>query len=161
MSVLTPERYVLGLRKTPVLLNSLLRGVSQEQAETLTDGPGGWNAAEALCHLRDFAPVALERTRLILERDNPALPDFDPQENAKLRDYKHADVANELALFIASRKELVALLEGLSSEQWQRTGVHSNYGASTLLEFTIHTFWHDINHAEQITRTLQLSEALI
>src|SRR5262249_3502019 len=105
MSILTPERYILGLRKTPVLLNSLFHGVSQEQAETLTDGPDGWSAVEALCHLRDFGPMSIARTRIILEHDNPSLPEFDPQENAKLRDYKHANVAAEIAAFIVSRKE--------------------------------------------------------
>lgn len=161
MSVITPDRYILGLRKTPVLLNSLFQGVSQEQAETLTDGPDGWTAVEALCHIRDFGPVSLARTQIILEHDNPQLPEFDPQEQAKLRDYKSAKVVDEMAAFIASRKELVALLAGLSEDQWKRTGVHIKYGPSTVLEFTVHAFWHDINHIEQIARTLQKSEALI
>src|SRR5690349_13095705 len=112
MSILTPDRYILGLRKTPVVLNSLFHGVSQEQATTLTDGPGGWNAVEALCHIRDYGPFVLERMHLILEQDNPTLPSFEPENN--LRDYTQTTVADELAAFVASRKELVALLEGLS-----------------------------------------------
>jgi hypothetical protein len=161
MGIITPERYILGLRKTPVLLKSLFHGVSQEQAETLTDGPGGWNAVEALCHIRDYAPFVLERTRMILEHDNPTLPSFEPEDNSTLRDYGPAQVTTELAAFIASRKELVALLEGLSEAQWQRRGVLSKYGDGTLLDFTVHTVWHDLNHIEQIARTLQLSEALL
>src|SRR5260221_12570397 len=110
MSIITPDRYILGLRKTPVLLNALFRDVSHEQATTLTDGPGGWNAIEALCHIRDYAPFVLERMHLILEHDNPILPSFEPEEN--LRDYTQTTVADEMAAFVASRKELVTLLEG-------------------------------------------------
>ena len=158
MSILTPDRYILGLRKTPVLLNALFKGVSQEQATTLTDGPGGWNAVEALCHIRDYSPFVLERMRLILEQDNPTLPTFEPEEN--LRDYRQTTVTDEMAAFVASRKELVTLLEGLSEAQWQRRGV-LKYGDGTLLEFTVHTVWHDLNHIEQIARILKLSEPLV
>ena len=42
MAAITPERTLMALRKTPVVLNALLKGVTQEQAEQLTDGPGGW-----------------------------------------------------------------------------------------------------------------------
>ena len=159
MSIIMPDRYILGLRKTPVVLNALFHGVSQEQATTLTDGPGGWNAVEALCHIRDYAPFVLERMHLILEHDNPTLPAFEPED--AVRDYAHADVATELAAFVASRKELVALLEGLSEAQWQRKGILSKYGNGTLLEFAVHTVWHDLNHIEQIARTLKLSDALV
>ncbi len=111
------------------------------------------NAGSAQC------AFSLERMHLILEHDNPILPAFEPEDN--VRDYAHADVATELAAFVASRKELVALLEGLSEAQWQRKGILSKYGNGTLLEFAVHTVWHDLNHIEQIARTLKLSDALV
>ncbi len=161
MSILTPQRYLLSMHKTPVLLNALLKGVTQEQAQTLTDGPDGWTTVETMCHIRDFADVSLTRAQSILSEDNPLLPNFDPQEGAKRRNYPCQNLAAEFAAYLDSRKALLALLDGITEEQWQRRGVHSSYGPLTLLDLLVHIEWHDVNHMEQIARTLKLSEPLL
>jgi len=161
MTVITPERYLLALRKTPVLLNALLNGVSQEQAERFTDGPGGWSVVETMCHTRDFAEVSLTRAQLILSEDRPLLPDMDAQETAQRRDYAHQKLSAEFAAYLDSRKQLMTLLGGVTGEQWQRQGLHAKFGSMTLLELLVFIEWHDVNHLEQIARTLKLSDALL
>lgn len=161
MSIITPERYLLAMRKTPVVLNALLRGVSQEQAQHMTDGPGGWTVVETMCHIRDFAEISLSRAQAILTEDQPVLPNLDPQEAAKRRDYSNQSLAAEFAAYLESRKALLALVDGLSEDQWNRQGIHSHYGPLTLLELLIFIEWHDMNHIEQIARTLKLSEPLV
>jgi hypothetical protein len=161
MTTITPERYMLALRKTPVVLNALLKGVGQEQARRLTDGPGGWSVVETMCHVRDFADVSLRRAQLILEEDQPLLPNFDPLEGAQRRDYAHQELAAEFAAYLGARKTLIALLGGVTEEGWQRCGTHSAYGNLSLLELLVFITWHDLNHIEQIARTLDLSEALL
>jgi len=161
MTTITPERYMLALRKTPVVLNALLKGVTQEQAERLTDGPGGWSVVETMCHIRDFADVSLRRAQLILEEDQPLLPNLDPQESAQRRDYRRQALAAEFDAFLGARKALVTLLSGVTEEQWGRCGTHSAYGSMSLLEMLVFITWHDLNHIEQVARTLELSEALI
>jgi hypothetical protein len=161
MAIITPERYLLALRKTPVLLNALLNGVSQEQAGRYTDGPGGWSVVETMCHIRDFAEVSLTRAQLILTSDQPTLPDMDAQETAQRRNYPHQNLNAEFAAYLASRKTLLALLGSVSGEQWQRQGVHAKFGSLTLLELLVFIEWHDVNHLEQIARSLKLSEALL
>ena len=161
MTVITPERYMLALRKTPVVLNALLKGVAQEQAERLTDGPGGWNVVETMCHIRDFADVSLRRAQLILEEDQPLLPNLDPQESAQRRDYRRQALAAEFDAYLSARRALVTLLSGATEEQWGRRGTHSAYGSMSLLELLVFITWHDLNHIEQVARTLELSEALI
>ncbi len=161
MTVITPERYMLALRKTPVVLNALLKGVSQEQAERLTDGPGGWNVVETMCHTRDFADVSLQRAQLILTEDQPLLPNLDPLEAARRRDYPRQTLAAEFDAYLSARKALVALLGGVAEAQWERRGTHSTYGSMSLLELLVFITWHDLNHIEQVARTLGLSEALL
>ncbi len=161
MTVITPERYMLALRKTPVVLNALLKGVSQEQAEQMTDGPGGWNAVETMCHIRDFADVSLQRAQLILAEDEPLLPNLDPQEAARRRNYRRQTLAAEFDAYLDARKALVALLDGVTEAQWERCGTHSSYGSMSLLELLVFITWHDLNHIEQVARTLGLSEALL
>jgi len=161
MALITPERYMLSLRKTPVILNALLHGVTQEQAQQLSDGPGGWNVVETLCHIRDSADVTLTRTQRILSEDHPLLPNFDPATYAEGGDYAHQNLAEVFAAFLAARTRLVALLEGITEDQWRRRGTHSHYGELTLLELMVFAEWHDVNHIEQIARTLMLSDALL
>jgi hypothetical protein len=161
MPVITPERSLVALHKTPVVLNAILKDVSQEQAQQLTDGEGGWSVVETMCHIRDFTDISFTRARLILEEDEPLLPNFDPQEGARARDYAHQELAAEFAAFLKARKALLALLAGVSSEDWQRCGTHAVFGRLSLLELTIFIVQHDLDHIEQITRTLHLSEALV
>jgi hypothetical protein len=161
MSVITPERYMLALRKTPVVLNALLKGVSQEQAERLTDGPGGWSVVETMCHIRDFADVSLQRAQLILAEDQPLLPNLDPLEAARRRDYPHQALAVEFDAYLGARRALVTLLGGVTEAQWARCGTHSAYGSMSLLELLVFITWHDLSHIEQVARTLGLSEALL
>jgi len=161
MTTITPERYMLALRKTPVVLNALLKGVSQEQAERLTDGPDGWSVVETMCHTRDFADVSLQRAQLILTEDQPLLPNLDPLEAAQRRGYRRQTLAAEFDAYLDARRALVALLDGVTEAQWERCGTHSAYGSMSLLELLVFITWHDLNHIEQVARTLGLSEALL
>lgn len=161
MGLITPERYLLSLRKTPVLLNALLKGVSQEKAEQFTDGPGGWSVVEIMCHIRDFGDVSLNRAQLILTEEQPRLANLDPLESAQRRDYAHQNLAAEFTAYLESRKSLITLLNDVSGEQWQRQGIHASFGSITLLELLIFIEWHDVDHLEQIARALELSEELL
>ncbi len=161
MTVITPQRYMLALRKAPVVLNALLKGVSQEQAERLTDGPGGWSVVETMCHIRGFADISLRRAQLILAEDRPLLPAFDPPEEAQRQDYRHKALAAEFDAYLGARRALLTLLSGATEEQWERCGTHPVYGSLSLVELLVFITWHDLNHIEQVARTLELSEALI
>ncbi|HEX3053193.1 MAG TPA: DinB family protein [Aggregatilineaceae bacterium] len=159
MSLITPERYVLALRKTPVVLNALLKGMATEDAYTLTDGPDGWTVIEALCHIRDSADNSLERAKAILEQDNPLLRNLDPAVHN--RDFKQQKVEDEWAAYLSARKSLIELLATVTEGQWERRGTHSIYGSLTLLELLVFITWHDLNHIEQIARILRLSDILL
>ena len=159
MSAITPERYLLGLRKTPVLLNAILRGVSQEQARQCTDGPDGWTVIETMAHIRDYDELSVKRVQIILEQDKPTLSGLDMQANTRRRD--SVTLADEFNAYLESRKRLIARLSSLSAEQWERSSIHPSYGEMSLLELTVSMLWHDVNHIEQIARSLGLSDALV
>lgn len=151
----------MWLRKTPVLLNALLRDVTDEQARTLTDGPEGWTVTEAMCHMRDLEVLTQKRVEAILTLDHPMLPSIDLVGLPKERDYPNQDLRAELSAYISMRKELVARLATVPEELWSRSGTHSTYGEMTLFDVAAHTTLHDVNHIEQIARTLKLSDAMI
>lgn len=161
MSVITPERYIRLISKTPVILQALIGNVSQQQATQLTDGPGGWSVVETICHIRDFGDVCLERARLILSEDGPQLANLNPTDRAVERDYANQNLADEFAAYVAARQALVTLLQDVTGEQWARYGVHANFGQITLLNLLVFIVGHDVDHIEQIARTLKLANPLI
>lgn len=161
MSVITPERYIRLISKTPVVLQALIRDVAQEQAKQLTDGPDGWSVVETMCHIRDFGDVCLERVRLILTEDAPRLANLNPVERAIERDYANQNLADEFAACVAARQALVTLLENVTDGQWARYGIHSQFGQITLLELLVFIVAHDVDHIEQIARTLKRADPLM
>src|SRR5690606_10422072 len=88
MTVITPDRFLRALQQTPVILNGILHGVTQEQAATLRDpnpsasGGAGWTTTEVVCHLRDFETIFYERALLLLKEDRPEIPTFDADQLA-------------------------------------------------------------------------------
>jgi hypothetical protein len=161
VTFVTPDRFILNARRTPVILHGLLHGVTQERAMAATDGPDGWSVVEVVCHLRDFEGFFRERVELMLREDNPELPAYDHEALAIERDYQHQELRLALAVLLEERREFIALLESLRPEQFERTGIHPENGLITVLDAAVQLTHHDINHIDQITRCLGLSERLL
>lgn len=142
------------LRKTPAILEMALAGVTQEQAATLRDGPDGWSVLFIVCHLRDYDVINGDRIRLMLEQDNPTFPASSNDELIVRNNYAGQDLRATLARYQASRKTLIALLEELDAEQWERRGVHPVYGPGIVVDAAVNTAIHDVDHIEQILRCL-------
>jgi len=160
MPTYTPDRVLRALRQTPVVLKGLLAPLTQEQAVRCTDGPDGWSVLEVMCHLRDYEPLVLRRAHLIVDSDIPALPVFPHLELVKSRDYIHQNLQREFEAYLQERRALLDYLTTLSARQWQRQGVHPEFGVMTMLETGLNTTLHDINHYDQIVRALELSDRL-
>ena len=154
MPVLTPERSLMYIGKTPVILKAVLGDVSQQRAQQATDGPDGWSVVEVMCHLRDWEDIFQERTRLILESDNPQLPHYDQEELAKTRDYANQDLQAAFDAYLAKRKEHLQRLANLTADQWQRRGAHPRLGDHNMVEHAANVALHDLNHIEQMARAL-------
>jgi hypothetical protein len=156
------ERALRSVRKTPTLLNAILRNVSQEQAQQLTDGPDGWNTVETMCHMHDFEVLARTRVDLMLSQDDPELPGItNPPELAARRDYKAQRLADEFAGWLEKRRVLMTLLTETPEEKWVRFGHSPVWGVMNLTQAVDHIALHDINHIEQIARILGRSDALV
>jgi hypothetical protein len=155
--LLTPYKALRTLRKTSVLLRTVVAPISPTDAQTFRSAPDGWRVLDIVCHLRDYECVLLERVQVMLQQEHPLLPTTD---NATLvARYQPADpdfqrVVAELAAY---RQELLHVLESLSAEQWQRTGRHPTQGRGTLLEVAINAGLHDIDHIEELVRCVTAS----
>lgn len=152
--LLNPSKALRTLRKTPILLESLLQGITQEQALTLRDGDDGWNIVFIVCHLRDFEPVGAQRVRDLLAHPDPTFATASVDDFIRDNSYATADLHQALAAYLQLRRETIALLEPLTDEQWLLTGIHPAQGPATLLDVAVNAGLHDVDHLEQIARCL-------
>ncbi len=154
MPIFTPEKTLLDLPRTPIILQTILHGVDQQRASSATDGPDGWNVIEIVGHLNDYDQIFLERTQTMIEGDAPALGSHDQDELVRQHGYKTQPLTDVLASFLSRRRAFIDYLSGLSAEQWQRTGVHPSWGAITVLDQAINVTHHDVNHIAQVIKAL-------
>jgi hypothetical protein len=144
-----------ALRRTNIILNDLLRGLSQADALAHRDGPDGWNVVEIICHLRDLEDIYRRRAEQMVHEENPAVLAFDVTGAVTANDYAHADLREALSVWNERRAAYLAYLHTLTTPQWERTGVHPAYGPYTVLDAALRTALHDVNHTEQVLKALR------
>ncbi len=154
MPVFTPQRSLMNLQKSIDIISFLFKGMSTERAKQLAPGIVGWSALEVMGHLVDLESVFTARIRRVLVEDNPAFTPIDPDQLAIDNAYAQQDIQKQVAKFIQLRKELIALLNTLTEEQWSRGGIHPSYGPMTILDIATNTPLHDHNHLGQIAEAL-------
>ncbi len=154
MSILTPEKALRTLRKNPLILDAVLRDVTQELALTATDGSDGWSVLEVMCHLLDFEEIFYTRAWRILNEHKPHFPAVNQLELVQLHDYQRQDLRDQFERYVDLRRQLIDLIENCTEDQWARQGVYADSTVVTLLELAINIGLHDVNHIEQIVRAL-------
>lgn len=151
------------LRRTPVLLSSLLRGLP-EAWTTSTEGPATWSAYDIVGHLLHSDETNwIERARIILEHGETR--NFDTfNRTAMFEKYQELSLDQLLTAFEQTRAKNLATLSALhiTPEQLTRTGVHPALGTVTLSQLLATWVVHDLNHIGQIVEVMsrQYAEAV-
>lgn len=151
------RRHIKLMSKTVETLGNVLKYVTPEHATGPTDGPEGWSVLEVLCHLRDYDEIFHQRAKQIFEDAYPTLTPYDPDTLAKERNYKLQNITQVYVDLVKSRRAFVEFFEGLDDNQWDRAGIHPEYGHWTLTDCVMQVGHHDNDHIEQITRILALA----
>jgi len=149
-----PKDLLDAFRAAPEVLERLLEGCTQEQAQAARGGDENWSVVEVVCHLRDAEERGIERTRAMRDEDEPFLPGYDQEQWACERNYAAANLREALATFLRLRTQHVAELAALAPEDWDRGGRHEEQGRITISAHTLHLVSHDCIHAAQIARQL-------
>ena len=152
------ERIIATLKRNQTILDGILHGLSQADATSGTDGPGGWTVLEVICHLRDLEEIYGGRIASMLTGENPTFPKVDPPTLAAERNYAGDDLRSARATLLERRHATLDTLAGLSSDQWVLTGTHGVYGPQTVEVLAFQIVTHDLDHFEQITRILGRAE---
>lgn len=102
---------------------------------------------EQICHVRDIEIEGYQRRfRRTLAEVNPVLESIDTEALARDRGYIDADANQVLAAFHSARGQTLALLTGLSPEQYERRAIFEGYGPVTLRGLVHYLCSHDQQH---------------
>lgn len=156
----SPSAILATLRATPALFYSLCSDLTSE-AWTVRPAVGEWSAVEILCHLTDMdAEVNLPRFRKVAQETNPFVAGIETNAWAETRLYIQRDGPQSLRDFVNARHELLAFLETLSPEEWQRPARHAVFGPTRLQEMANFAANHDRLHIRQIFQTIPTYEPI-
>jgi hypothetical protein len=145
--------FLVAQRETLAVLADLIRGASESQLSR-RPAPGKWSVGEILAHLAEDEVTSYWRYRQMIENNGVALNSFDQDLWSRLGDYQSRKPAESLQLFRLLREANLGMLALLSSEEWQRFGVHAERGKITVEDLARHMAGHDVNHIEQIRKIL-------
>lgn len=165
------ERRLQRLTTTPDEVAVAIGGKSDAELSRRPD-PKNWSPTEIVCHLRDVEELFLTRFQTILAMDDPKILAFaaapadllawgiggavghplDPDRWAEERQYIRNDATLALTAFRRRRAEVLALLRGLTPDQWPRGGIHPARGRLPMGDWVASLAGHDDNHLDQLRR---------
>lgn len=143
------------LRRTPVTLNSLLAGLSEEWTLT-NESEDSWSVFDVIGHLLEGEKKDwMLRTNIILTQSNGGqFPPFDRFAQEKSSIGKTLD--HLLEEFLHHREQNLIELQSLnlSEEDLDKIGIHPEFGEVTLRQHLATWVAHDLNHLAQICRIM-------
>lgn len=136
------------------LVPKLRRFVAALSGEKLrrAEAPGKWSILHVIMHLADAEMVYGVRIRMIAAQEAPLLTGFDQTQWATRFDYASAEPEAALAQLELLRSANLGIYRGLTAEDFERYGIHSQYGRITLRMMLHQTAGHDLAHRAQIER---------
>jgi hypothetical protein len=143
------------LAANAVTIESLVRGVSEEQARWRAGGKG-WAIVEVACHLLDEERDDFRRRiRLTFAHPEQPWPPIDPEGWARDRNYLARELEPTLEDFLAERRQSVTWLETLSRSgaDWDAT-TRFEHPAGPMRTGDLLASWiaHDFLHTRQLVR---------
>jgi uncharacterized damage-inducible protein DinB len=117
---LTSEQVLTLLRATPLRLAALTADLSPEALQTRPTSDQ-WSANEVLAHLRACADVWGNCIMRIIEEDRPTWRAVNPRSWIKQTDYPEQEFRPSLRAFTTQRAALLAVLEPLPIDAWERS----------------------------------------
>jgi len=112
--------------------------------------PGKWSAREIVHHLGDSETISSIRLRRLLSEDNPVIQGYDQDEYARRLKYNERDMQPSLEAFRAARASTAQIIDGMTLEDWNRAGSHTEHGRYSATDWLKIYAAHAHNHAAQI-----------
>jgi hypothetical protein len=137
------------LRNSTDIINTLLMGISQEEAQ-FKPTPQSWSILEVTCHLYDEEREDFrEHLDFILHRQQEEYHVINPQAWVQERRYNEQDFRAMHDRFLGERRKSLNWLTGLAEVDWNTTYT-SLYGSVTAGEMLSCWIAHDNLHIRQL-----------
>ena len=149
------EDALAALQSMPAALERRLAGLSEAQLR-FKPGADSFSVLESICHLRDievegYAP----RLRLLLETEDPVLPDLDGSALARERRYDQQPFEPALETFLIARRGNLQRLAAVTEADLGRRGLLEKVGEVTLGRLLELWVEHDRGHVQELDDLLQ------
>jgi hypothetical protein len=142
-------QYLDILAAAPAHFRRAVDGLNDEQLDT-PYRPGGWTVRQVIHHIPDSHMISVGRCKMALTEENPAVKPYPEAKWAELTDGRTGPVGPSLQILEGLHARWVALLTGLSEEEWKRTFHHADLGAMRLDQTLALYAWHSRHHAAHI-----------
>jgi hypothetical protein len=142
------------LAATPPRIATLTAGLAPEQFQT-APAPDQWSANDVLAHLRACADMWGNCIMEIIVHDHPTLRAINPRTWINKTDYREQLFQHSLDAFTAQRADLLAVLEPLAPEGWNRAATVTVAGKPFERTVLFYAQWlveHERPHLKQIER---------
>jgi len=142
------------IAELPALMKAAVAGLTDEQLET-PYRPGGWTIRQVVHHVADSHLNSIIRFKWAMTEDNPTIKAYHEDLWAKLADYK-LPIEPSLIMLDGIHARLTALFESFTEEDWNRTFIHPESGATILLKRNLALYsWHGRHHLAHIAQAKQ------
>ncbi|MGI4788986.1 MAG: DinB family protein [Janthinobacterium lividum] len=155
----TFEYLLIDLEASPKTLALMLASMSDPADYDKRPDPDRFTLREMVAHLADWDDVFLGRLIQTRDEEMPILQGLDEGQIALANNYAAADPKECLARYEANRRRLVSVLRGLTPEQWERVGNHTELGPITMATQAVLVGAHDGYHRCQTLDWLAVGPA--
>ena len=138
-----------ALAETPQRIRALVQGWPPDRWER-SYAPGKWTARQVLAHLAQTELALTTRVRFAASQEGYVAQAFSQDDWIPLD--AHADATTALDAYTALRRLNLAMFRNFTSEQWNRTFRHPEYGDLTPTWVAAQLAGHDIHHLRQLER---------
>ena len=151
---LPPGDILALLRDNPARIAAMTANLSPEQLRSSPE-PDVWSVTDILAHLRACADVWGDCMSTMLAEDHPTIRAINPRGWIERTDYRELAFPPSFAAFTAQRASLLAIMDALTPEQWERSATITGAGAP--LTRTVHFYaqWlarHERSHLKEMGR---------
>lgn len=144
------EQWLSALRALPSWMDACIENLDEQQLR-VPYREGGWNSQQVVHHLADSHINAYVRLKLMLTEDTPTVKPYIETEWAKLPDVEAVPVNVSVTMLHAIHRRMVAMLELIAPEDWERTYFHPEHNRNfPLWEVVALYAWHSRHHMEHI-----------
>jgi uncharacterized damage-inducible protein DinB len=145
------QKMIEEYRAGPGILHKAVAGLTEKEEQLHARPiPGKWSILEVVCHLADFEIVYADRIKRVIAEDEPTIFGGDPETFAARLAYQKRDIEEELRVVDIVRKQVSRILEEIAEQDFQRHGIHSEYGPLTLETILMRVTNHIPHHVRFI-----------